>query len=449
MKKNDLVTLSVTGMSAEGNGVGRAENTVVFVPGAAVGDLLSVRIVKVLKNYCFGKIAEILTPSDSRQQPDCPVSSKCGGCAFCHLSYAAECAVKQQRVQDCIQRIAGLPVQVSPIIAATRIQQYRNKAQYPVGTDAQGRLIAGFYALHSHRIVQCPRCRLLPPEFDQIRDAVLAFAAKQGISAYDEAAQTGLLRHIYIRKGFVTGQIMVCLVINGKSLPGADRLAQYLLQVCGDIRTVVINHNTADTNVILGDRYTVLYGDGVITDRLAGVDVRISPGSFYQVNRDMAERLYQIAAAFACPDGKTVLDLYCGAGTIGLSMAARAKRIIGVETVKSAVKDARANAIRNGIENADFYCDTALHAAQTLGIAPDIVLLDPPRKGAGEQLVSVIAGSFQPERVVYVSCDPATLARDLKLFCQQGYVVQAVQPVDLFPRTAHVETVVLMSKTEK
>jgi 23S rRNA (uracil1939-C5)-methyltransferase len=450
MKKNDEIKLVIEGVTAEGNGVGRCGGVAVFVPGSAVGDELEVRIVKVLKNYCFGKIMKIIAPSPDRIEPDCAVFSRCGGCAFRHISYEAEKQIKWQRVADCIKRIGGIDAPIKPIIAAKETLHYRNKAQFPVGAGEP--LQIGFYALHSHRIIPCRDCALQPVEFLPILNKIAEFCERERISVYDEEKKRGLLRHIYLRRAAESGEIMVCLVICGKKIPNEAGFVSELLKVDSNIKSILINENYDKNNVILGKRCRVLFGQGYINDTLCGVQIRINALSFYQVNRDMAQRLYQRAKDYAQPQGKTVLDLYCGAGTIGLSMASGAKKIIGVEIVPEAVEDAKINAEINGISNAEFICAPAQEAAVRLseqGVLADLVVLDPPRKGASADLIKTIAEDFAPERVVYVSCDPATLARDLKIFGEFGYKTIEVTPVDLFPRTAHVETVVLMIKTER
>lgn len=452
--KNDRLTLKITAMSADGMGIGKTEDGMaVFVPNTAVGDVVQVIIVKVLKNYCFGKAVEFAERSADRITPNCGVFSRCGGCCYRHISYDAELKIKQQRVADAIQRIGKIDAPISDIIGSDKRDNYRNKAQFPIGKGNDGKAVCGFYALHSHRIIEQTDCKLQPEEFKQILDITLKFINDFRIPVYDEEKHIGVVRHIYLRSS-AAGEIMLCLVINADRLPKEmeKELVSRITSRCKNVSTVVLNINKKQTGVILGGKNRVLCGDGFITDTLCGVKVKISPLSFYQVNRDTAEKLYEIAADYAQPDGKTVLDLYCGAGTIGLSIARRAKQIIGVEIVESAVKDAVYNAKQNGIENARFICANASQAAVQLkdeGIRPDVVILDPPRKGAEKALIETIANGFAPERVVYVSCDPATLARDLAVFAGLGYVTQKVQPVDMFPTTSHVETVVLLSKVQK
>lgn len=447
MRKNEIYELEITATGTDGSGIGRVENMVVFVPGAAEGDTLRVRILKVLKNRAYGKIEQMLTASPWRQVPDCPVSDKCGGCVFRHISYEAEKQIKTRRVADAIHRIGKIDLEPQSILAQAQRTRYRNKAQYPVGAGG-----IGFYALHSHRIVDCNDCALQPHEFTQIVDVFRRWMAQYGVPAYDETESRGVLRHIYIRKAFATGQIMVVAVIHAHKLPFSNELVQMLTICLGEkLKSLQYNINTADTNVVLGEKCVTIYGEPTIEDILCGVRVRISPHSFYQVNREMAQRLYEKAAEYADPAGKIILDLYCGAGTIGLSMAKSAARIIGVEITPQAVADAQHNAKCGGFENAEFICGDAAAAAQKLaqrGIHPDVVILDPPRKGCTPKLLQTVAQNFAPERIVYVSCDPATLARDLHLLQTLGYTLREYTPADLFPGTAHVETVCLLSRSE-
>lgn len=452
MKKNDKVTIEITAMSSEGMGIGRHENIAVFVQSAAIGDVVDVIIIKVLKKYCIGKIINFVKTSCDRVTSDCDVFGSCGGCAYRHINYKAECKIKHQRVEDAIRRIGGINAPVLEIIPAKNTIGYRNKAQYPVGYDSNKQLITGFYALHSHRIVNNTNCALQPVEFEDILKVCIEFLKDKNIDAYDEIENKGLVRHIYIRKAEATGEILVCVVINTDDIPHKNELVQLLLQANKNIVGVVLNINKQRTNVILGNKTRVLWGRDYIIDQLCGVKFRISPLSFYQVNSIMAQRLYTIAAEYAQPDGKTVLDLYCGAGTIGLIIAKAAKRIIGVESVPQAVQDANFNAKLNDINNVEFICDTASNAAAELEkkeIKPDVVIIDPPRKGVDKALIETIARGFAPERVVYVSCDPGTLARDLKEFELLGYKTNKIQPVDLFPRTSHVETVVLITRAKE
>lgn len=446
MQKNDEIILNVTDVTNEGSGVGKSGGMAVFVPLTAVGDKARVKILKVKKNYAFGKLIEIIEPSADRITPDCPVFNKCGGCVFRHISYEAELNLKASKVYEVIKRIGGIDLKPQSILYGDNTDRYRNKAQFPVDLDGA----AGFYAFHSHRIVPCSDCKLQPLEFGEIVEICEKWIERNKISIYNEENSKGLLRHIYIRKAEQTGEIMLTLVINGDSLPYADRLVSALNQAFDEnLKSLQININKENTNVILGDKCKTLYGESYITDILCDVKVRLSALSFYQVNRTMAEKLYKKAAEYAEPKDKNILDLYCGAGTIGLSMARQAKSVIGVEIIPVAVKDAEYNARLNGIENARFICADAAKAAEELAkenIKTDVVIVDPPRKGCSAELIDTIANKFSPERVVYVSCDPATLARDVKIFGELGYRLLEYTPCDLFPRTSHIETVALLKK---
>ncbi len=446
MKKNDIINLEITDMSSEGSGIGHFDGMAVFVPMTAVGDVIKAKIVKFKKNISYGIIDEIITPSKDRCENTCPVFRQCGGCVYRHISYESECRIKEKKVFDAIKRIGGVDMLPQPIIPAVCDSRYRNKAQFPVCHDGS----VGFFAARSHRAVPCDDCLLQPEEFTAAAEVFGKWMRESGTAAYDELTHTGTVRHFYLRKANATGEIMAVIVINAQKLDGADVLARMLRERLGDnLKSVQLNINTKDTNVILGDRNIVVYGRTYIKDVLCGVTVRISPLSFYQVNRDMAQRLYEKAAEYAKPEGKTVLDLYCGAGTIGLSMAARAKEIIGVEIVPQAIEDAKINAQENGIQNARFICADATTTAEQLskeGLSPDVVIVDPPRKGCTPELLNTIANDFAPERLVYVSCDPATLARDVKILDGLGYKLAEYTPVDLFPKTHHVETVALLSR---
>ena len=446
MQKNDEIILDIIDITTEGSGVGKYNGMAVFVPLTAVGDKAKVRILKVKKNYAFGKVLEIIEPSSDRITPDCDVFNQCGGCVFRHINYNSELKLKENKVYEVIKRIGGVDLAPKPIMFGEKDCRYRNKAQYPIRSDGK----AGFYAFHSHRIIPCYDCMLQPEEFSIITEIFEKWVATYKPTIYIEETGKGLLRHLYIRKAEKLNEIMVALVINGEELPFVNELIDSLKSGLRDtFKTFIININTQNNNVILGDRCKTLYGDGYITDILCGVKVRLSAMSFYQVNREMAERLYLKAAEYAEPDGKNIIDLYCGAGTIGLSMAKKAKSIIGVEIVPEAIEDAKFNAEANNIKNARFICADAAVAALELvkdNIKADVVLVDPPRKGCSEELVKTITTEFSPEKVVYVSCDPATLARDIKLFSELGYNLSEYTPCDLFPRTFHVETVALLMK---
>ena len=450
VQKNEIVEMKITGMTAQGAGVGHYQGMAVFTPLTAPGDVARVRIVKAAKNYAYGRLEELVSPSADRMEPDCPCFAQCGGCCYRHITYEAELGIKAARVQDALTRIGGFrSLPVRPILGADSRDGYRNKALLPLGTKKDGSLSMGFYAVNSHRIVDCEECRLQPEEFNRAMDAFREWAAAYGDSVYDEATHSGRMRRLYLRKGEMTGQILACVVVNGNGLHHETELVQALKQAVPGLSSVVINSNRERTNVALGQKCRTIYGMDTIEDTLCGLRFKLSPLSFYQVNRTQAERLYEVAARYAGLTGQELLlDLYCGAGTIGLSMAGMARRLLGVEIVPQAVENARENARLNGIENAEFFCGDAGEAARMLaerGERPDVIVLDPPRKGCSPDLVRTVA-EFGPKRIVYVSCDPATLARDLKLFAELGYPPVEAMPVDMFPGTAHVETVVLLSK---
>lgn len=445
MKKNDIITLDITDISSEGSGIGKYEGQAIFVPLTAVGDKITARILKVKKNYAFAKCEGIISSSEHRIDIDCGVFARCGGCALRHTNYSNEAALKQNRVTQTMRRIGKAEFDSQPIIYGVP-DRYRNKALYPVAEGGE----IGFYSRHSHRTVPCGDCLLHPEVFYKAGNVFTSFVKEHNLSVYNEEKHVGLLRHFYLRYGAQTGEIMVGVVINGNDLPHKETFIDDLKFALGEnLKSVILNINTQKTNVVLGDKNIILYGREYIYDVLCGVKVRISPHSFYQVNHDMAERLYKKAAEYAEPQDKNILDLYCGIGTIGLSMAKGAKNIIGVEIVEAAVRDANINAQENGINNARFICGDAICAAEQLkseGITADIVILDPPRKGCEEALLRTVAKDFVPERIVYVSCDVATLARDTAVLENLGYNLVEYTPVDLFPRTAHVETVALFIK---
>ena len=448
--KNQTVQVTIEALSSEGSGVGHSGGMTLFVPHTAVGDVCEALIIKVQKNYAVSKLVRLLGPSADRVESDCPVSSRCGGCVYRHISYEAECKAKYQKVADAIQRIAKLPVTPQPLLPSGQTAGYRNKAQYPVRREEGGRLQIGFFAPRSHRVVDCRECLLQPPLFTKALAAFAEYMENYQVSAYDEVSGKGLVRHFMLRMAPATGQMMALVVVNGSGLPHEDELVALLCQAVPELKSVVINENRLPNNLILGANNRVLWGGPTIEDVLCGLKITLSPHSFYQVNSPQAEKLYRLAAKYAALDpGSTVLDLYCGAGAIGLSMAHLAGQVIGVEVVPQAVEDAKRNAVANGIDNARFLCADAAKAAQQLaaeGIKPDVVLLDPPRKGCDEALLHTVAEDMAPSRVVYISCDPATLARDAAVLAGLGYQLEEVTPVDLFPRTAHVETVCLLSK---
>ena len=455
LQKNQILTLRIERLSSDGSGVAHsADGEAVFVPGTAPGDEARVRIVKDCGRYAFGILDELLTPSPDRIPVDCPVAGPCGGCSLRHLDYAAELRAKQESVLDAFRRIGGLEVPVLDILPSPDVDRYRNKVQFPVGIDKNGVPCIGFYAGRTHRIVPCPDCKLQPSVLNEIGNALCAFFAQQGIRPYDEQSGKGLVRHIFLRRGAHSGQIMVCLVCTRAKLPHAEQLCTALRGQFPAISTILLNVNAKNTNVILGSENHILYGPGYIEDTLCGVPVRLGPLSFYQVNTLAAERLYGVAAQYAqlTPDD-TLLDLYCGMGTIGLSMAGQCRELIGVEIVPEAIESAKANAARMGeavAAKSRFFCADAGQAATQLaaeGLHPDIVMLDPPRKGCDEATLSAVV-RMAPRRVVYVSCNPATAARDAAWLEQNGYHAEKVQPVDLFPRTKHCECVIALSKGE-
>ena len=459
LHKNDTIELTITAATSEGSGLGRyvdadsPQGCIVFVPFTAPGDTVLCRILRVEKSHAFGRIERILTPSPDRldagaAQIDCKAFGLCGGCAWRHVTYEAELRYKRQIVADAVLRIGGCTLTPEPTVPSPAVDRYRNKAQYPVAPGEHAAQI-GFYALRSHRIIPQQDCRLQPEEFSVAVREIARWMKKYAVQPYDERAKTGLLRHIYIRKGEETGEILVCLVCTSGKLPAVDALIAQLRNAVPGLVGICVNKNARDTNVILGESTFALWGRPYLLDRLCGLTFRLSPHSFYQVNRRQVEQLYMLAQREAgLTGGETLLDLYCGTGTIGLTMAHRVRELIGVEIVPQAVEDARLNAEQNGIENARFFCSDAAAAAEKLrqeGIAPQVIIVDPPRKGCGAELCRTI-GEMAPDRLVYVSCDPATLARDIRFLRDEGYAPERITPVDMFPRTTHVETVCLLSK---
>ncbi len=452
MNKNDIIRLKIEDMTSDGSGVGKADSMVIFVPDTAVNDVCDVRILKVKKNVCYGKIENIIDGSPDRVDPVCPVSSRCGGCVYRHMSYDAELKVKHKKVYDAVTRIGKVDGgKVKDIMGAfeDKTDRYRNKAMIPVGLNKNGEVEMGFYSRHSHRIAPCDDCLLSPEIFTQICDTFKEFVTKYPYLIYNEEKHSGKIRHLYLRIGEETGEVMVCIVVNGKSFEHQDELFNSIKEKYPQVKSIVINVNKAKTNVILGYENIVVFGKESITDVLCGLKFELSPLAFYQVNRTQAQRLYEKAKEYADLSGDEVLiDLYCGTGTIGLSMASSCKTLIGVEIIDKAIDNAKKNAQNNGIENARFICGDAEKAALELkkeGITPDLIVVDPPRKGLTEKLIETIV-EMSPKRVVYVSCDPATLGRDLKLFEELQYSVKEITPVDLFPRTAHCESVCWLSK---
>ncbi len=450
MKKNDVIELTIVDMTHEGNGIGRHDGCAVFVPHTAPGDVVLVKIIKTTKSYAVGHLEQVLQPASCRVEPDCSVWKPCGGCCYRHISYEAECEIKLKRVNDCLERLGGVSCRAETILPSPVTCGYRNKAQYPVGLDKEGNPVLGFYASKSHRIVPVSGCHLQPKEFDLLCDAFLAYVKKHRVSVYNEQTNKGLLRHFYLRKAFATNEIMVCVVATDKTLPHEKELVEGLRRVCPEVTGVLVNVNKKPTNVVLGQEIHCIYGKPTITDVLLEVPFTLSAHSFYQVNPKAAALLFQKAAEYAKVSKEdTVVDLYCGAGAVGFCAGKQAGTLIGVEVVPQAVENAKRNAQNMGKTNAEFLCMDASEAAKELanrGVKPEVVFVDPPRKGCDKQVFQTIAFDFQPKRLVYISCDPATLSRDAALLQEMGYVMKEATAVDMFPRTPHVETVCLFSK---
>lgn len=446
-KKNDIIDLEITGLTNEGCGIGKSDGIVIFVPFSAVGDILKVRILKVNKSHCYGKIENITTPSADRIDNDCEAFGKCGGCDFRHISYNAELKAKESFIRDAFTRIGKLEPEFLPIIPNCQELEYRNKTQYPVRKNDKGETECGFFAERSHRIIPCKKCKLEPGIFAEIRQSILDFAKNNKISAYNEPEHSGVLRHICIRKGYYSGEICVTIVVR-RFVPQLKALASELHNKFPAVSSIIANINKEKTNVIYGNEERVLFGNPSITDSMCGKTFSVSPLSFYQINTPMAETLYKKAAELAEPEGKTIIDLYCGAGTIGLTMADKAKSVIGVEIVESSIANANENAKINNADNVRFLCGDAGQATDILvqeGIKPDVVIVDPARKGCDEKTLRNIT-EFNPERIVMVSCNAVTAARDCSFLENNGYKCISVQGVDLFSRTRHVECIMLLKK---
>ena len=452
MKKNEIITLAITDLNNLGCGVGRYEpdGRVVFVKGAVTGDVVRAKIIKVNGSFCVARLEEVLTPSPYRtERDDCSAPLACGGCVYRHITYRHELDLKREYVRHAFIKAGLSDVRVLPVLSTGKVTGYRNKGQYPVMRTKNG-IKAGFFAAKSHNIIPADACAIQSERFAPIVRFLCRFAETNQWSVYDEESGKGLLRHIYLRVGEKTGEIMVCLVINGDTVPAADHLIRELTDAFPSVVSLLLNKNCENTNVVLGKTFVTLYGKNEIEDELCGLRFRISADSFYQVNRDGAELLYGKAAELADLRGNELLmDLYCGTGTIGLSMSKNVGKLIGVELVSAAVACAKENAERNGIGNAEFYCGDASSREMILsctgGKTPDVVVIDPPRKGSTRELVECLS-ALDVKRIVYVSCNPDTLARDCAWFVETNYEIGAVQPVDMFPRTGHVESVVCLKR---
>jgi len=451
IKKNEYYTVEITDMTHEGQGVGRIDNFTVFVDGAITGELVEIKLIKVTKSYGVGKLLNILRPSEDRVEPFCSAYKRCGGCSLQHMDYNAQLQFKTNLVRETIRRIGKLEnVVVHDTIGMQNPFNYRNKAQYPVAA-VKGEVIIGFYAKRSHDVIHSDECQIQDELSNRVRNIVRDFIVKNKISVYDESTQKGLLRHVMTRKGFKTGEVMVVLVINGEDLPKKQELVRALTSDIKEIKSVVLNVNTRNTNVILGEKNITIYGSGYISDYIGKYRFNISPLSFFQVNPLQTEVLYNKALEYAgLTGGETVFDLYCGTGTIALFLSEKAKKVYGVEVVEDAVADARKNAEMNGVTNAEFIVGEAEKVIPDIysrGVRADVVVVDPPRKGCDEVLLKTLV-DMQPERIVYVSCNPATLARDLGYLGERGFKALEVQPVDMFPWTGHVECIVLIKRAE-
>ncbi len=470
-KKNELVTIEITDMGSGGEGIGRADGFTLFVKGAVVGDVIEAKVLKAKKTYGYAKIETIVRPSEYRMEPVCPVAGRCGGCQLQSMSYAAQLSWKERKVKGCLERIGGVKFEEAganaprflPVLGMEDCLAYRNKAQFPVGSDKNGKIITGFYAGHSHAIIPSTSCAIQAPVNEVICKIVCEHMEQYEIAPYDEENHTGLVRHILTRVGATTGEALVCLIINGKSLPKADTLAERLKEAVEQfsevenrkkqpllLKGLCLNVNCEKTNVILGNEIIPVWGDTYITDYIGDVSFRISPLSFYQVNPKQTKVLYDKALEFAGLTGNEVVwDLYCGIGTISLFLAKKAKQVYGVEIVPQAIEDAKQNAIRNNITNAEFFVGAAedvlpeKYRESGGSMRADVIVVDPPRKGCDEALLQTVV-NMEPKRVVYVSCDPATLARDVRYLEENGYQLVKAQPVDMFPFTEHVETVALL-----
>ena len=449
-RKNDLVTLEIEDCGIDGEGIGKADGFTVFVKDAVIGDTVTAKIIKAKKNYGYGRLMEVLKPSPYRVEPKCEFARQCGGCQLQALSYDQQLVFKTNKVKGHLERIGGFTdIPMEPIIGMDELFHYRNKAQFPVGRNKEGKIVTGFYAGRTHNIIENRDCALGVPENKEVLDCVIAHMEKYGIEPYNEATGKGLVRHVLIRYGYFTKEVMVCLILNGNKIPKEEQLVKSLCEIPG-MTSITINVNKKHSNVILGEEIRLLWGQEYITDRIGDISYQISPLSFYQVNPMQTQKLYAKALEYADLHGEeTVWDLYCGIGTISLFLAQKAKFVRGVEIVPAAIENAKENAKLNGLENTEFFVGKAEEVLpreyKKNGVYADVIVVDPPRKGCDETLLETMV-EMNPERIVYVSCDSATLARDLKYLCERGYELRKVCPVDQFGMTVHVETVVLLSK---
>ena len=448
-RKNDLVTLEIEDCGIDGEGIGKADGFTVFVKDAVIGDTVTAKIIKAKKNYGYGRLMEVLKPSPYRVEPKCEFARQCGGCQLQALSYDQQLVFKTNKVKGHLERIGGFTdIPMEPIIGMDELFHYRNKAQFPVGRNKEGKIVTGFYAGRTHNIIENRDCALGVAENKEVLDRVIAHMEKYGIEPYNEATGKGLVRHVLIRYGYFTKEVMVCLILNGNKLPKEEQLVKSLCEIPG-MTSITINVNKKRSNVILGEEICLLWGQEYITDRIGDISYQISPLSFYQVNPMQTQKLYAKALEYADLHGQeTVWDLYCGIGTISLFLAQKAKFVRGVEIVPAAIENAKENAKLNGLENTEFFVGKAEEVLpreyKKNGVYADVIVVDPPRKGCDETLLETMV-EMNPERIVYVSCDSATLARDLKYLCERGYELRKVCPVDQFGMTIHVETVVLLS----
>ena len=448
-RKNDLVTLEIEDCGIDGEGIGKADGFTVFVKDAVIGDTVTAKIIKAKKNYGYGRLMEVLKPSPYRVEPKCEFARQCGGCQLQALSYDQQLVFKTNKVKGHLERIGGFTdIPMEPIIGMDELFHYRNKAQFPVGRNKEGKIVTGFYAGRTHNIIENRDCALGVAENKEVLDRVIAHMEKYGIEPYNEATGKGLVRHVLIRYGYFTKEVMVCLILNGNKLPKEEQLVKSLCEIPG-MTSITINVNKKHSNVILGEEIRLLWGQEYITDRIGDISYQISPLSFYQVNPMQTQKLYAKALEYADLHGEeTVWDLYCGIGTISLFLAQKAKFVRGVEIVPAAIENAKENAKLNGLENTEFFVGKAEEVLpreyKKNGVYADVIVVDPPRKGCDETLLETMI-EMNPERIVYVSCDSATLARDLKYLCERGYELRKVCPVDQFGMTVHVETVVLLS----